>query len=300
MTQTVLRSGGLTLALAPASGGAIAGLWLDEAGSRYALMRPMPEAATNSLHSACFPMVPFANCLRGNAFTFRGKTRHIRPNMQDTRLNFHGSGWQLPWVVAEQAAQEALMVLSADADGWSYRAEQHFRLSPDSLTITLRLCNRGAVEMPFSFGLHPWFPRHGKVLVRFEAAAFWDLMPEGEAVGLGAVPEPMNFNHSKELPRQAMNECFEGFGGKVTLEWPSLDLGLAMKSDPIFSRLMLYSPQTDPETFCVEPQSCPPCGFDALDTDPASLGAYILAPGESLEGSITLRLIRPSQRSDSP
>jgi galactose mutarotase-like enzyme len=46
-----------------------------------------------------FPMLPFANCIRDNRFTFEGR-HEVTANMAGTRLNFHGSGWQSPWRVA--------------------------------------------------------------------------------------------------------------------------------------------------------------------------------------------------------
>lgn len=291
MSGLALTSGGLRLALAPESGGAVAGFWLHEKDACFALMRPLPEAANDALHAACFPMLPFANCLRDNSFRFGGQTYSVAPNMPPARLNFHGSGWRMPWRVAAQSADTALLRLDAEDGVWRYRAEQRFTLTATALSITLCVTNDAASPMPFSMGLHPWFPRHGASQVRFRAGGLWRLTPEGEAMGQACQPPELDFSGPRPVPRRGLNECYEGWEGEARIDWPAIGLSLVLSADPIFSRLMLYSPQTDPETFCLEPQTCPPCGFDGLETDPGALGAHILAPGDCLSGTITLRLV---------
>ena len=64
-------------------------------------MRPLgrsPGELSDALYSGMFPMLPFSNCIRDNRFTFEGRRREVTANMAGTRLNFHGSGWQSPWL----------------------------------------------------------------------------------------------------------------------------------------------------------------------------------------------------------
>ena len=63
-------------------------------------MRPLgrsPGELSDALYSGMFPMLPFANCIRDNRFTFEGR-HEVTANMTGTQLNFHGSGWQSPWL----------------------------------------------------------------------------------------------------------------------------------------------------------------------------------------------------------
>ena len=64
-------------------------------------MRPLgrsPGELSDALYSGMFPMLPFANCIRDNRLTFEGRRHEVTANMAGTRLNFHGSGWQSPWL----------------------------------------------------------------------------------------------------------------------------------------------------------------------------------------------------------
>ncbi|MDR6757107.1 aldose 1-epimerase [Mycoplana sp. BE70] len=291
MKRLDLTYGALTLQLAPASGGAVAGLQLSRGKERFSLLRPLPEGATDALHAAMFPMLPFANCLRDNRFDFQGLQFEVAPNMGGSRLNFHGSGWRLPWRVERSDRKSATLSLETDDGIWRYRAEQHFELGEQGLRVCINITNRGEHAMPFSLGLHPWFPRHGIAHVGFDASGFWRLTPDGETLALDLVPDEADHSTPRAFPRRAFNNCYEGWSRIARINWPAIGIGVELLADPVFGRLMVYSPAEDPETFCLEPQTCAPCGFDWLDEDPARGGAHILAPGETLSGGFTLGII---------
>ena len=282
--------GPLRLTLAPASGGAVAGFWLDRAEGSLALMRPLPEGSADPLLSGMFPMLPFANCIRENRFTFAEREHVVAPNMAGTRLNFHGSAWRLPWVVEEEGPGHATLTLIADDGIWRYRATQVFTLLADGLDVTLEVVNRGDAPMPFGFGLHPWFPRHGEALVGFEAGGLWTLTTEGEAVAEGAIPPAADYATAAAPPRQYLNACYTGWSGRARLIWPQLRLALSMTADPVFRHLMVHVPSHDTETICLEPQSNAPCGFDGLARGATPPGVHVLASGETLSGRIRFSL----------
>lgn len=290
MSGPELRAGALGLRLAPGAGGSVAGFWLQRPQGRLELMRPLPEGGTDALHSGMFPMLPFANCIRDNRFAFAGRAWQVAPNMPGVRLNFHGSGWRLPWQVAGAGPRTATLVLEADDGVWRYRGTQDFALEDDALAVTLSVTNLGASPMPFSFGLHPWFPRHGDARVQFAARGFWRLTGEGAAEGLGPVPPEADHATPAPLPRRHVNLCYEGWDGQARILWPAEGLALELSADPVLGQLMVHVPADDPEVFCLEPQSNAPCGFDGLEHGAAAPGVHILAPGETLAGRITLHL----------
>ena len=49
---------------------------------------------------------------------------------------------------------------------------------------------------------------------------------------------------------------------------------------------MFHVPASDPETFCLEPQTNTPCGFDTLDQFEIGPGIYLLKTDETLSGKI--------------
>jgi len=71
------------------------------------------------------------------------------------------------------------------------------------------------------------------------------------------------------------------------LTFPRSGVGLRIEADPPFRHLMLYS---DPakSAFCIEPQTHATGAFNRLDrNEDDELGAIVLRPGESAEGSVS-------------
>lgn len=286
-----LRAGALTLELAPSLGGAVSAFRLETRAGPFDLFRPLtvpPGAREDALHAGCFPMVPFANCIRDNRFGFEGRRHAVSPNMKGSRLNFHGSGWQSAWQVAARALDRVELRLDDGRvdDVYRYEASQVFKLEPRVLTITTTLCNRGERPMPFSFGQHPWFPRHGGMLVRFRAAAMLGTDAEGGALPPEPIAQDADYNVFRSIPAGYRNQCYAGWTGEAEIAWPASRLGLAIKADPVFGHLMLHAPASGEPVVCLEPQSSAPCGFDGLEEGKVAPGVFVLAPSEAIAGAI--------------
>lgn len=299
MDRVTLRAGELSLELAPGFGGSVAAFRLGN----IELMRPLPDGAARALYSGMFPMVPFANCIRDNAFCFAGRDYRVTPNMADSALNFHGSGWQLPWAVSEADEGHAVLRLQ-DAvvdDVYRFDASQSFSLDASGLSVSLTLTNCGPRTLPFSFGLHPWFPRHGAVDLRFAATGFWTAEPTGTAGELIGVPGNNDYSGWRTPPLSRQNNCYAGWAGVGEIAWPVLSVGLRVTADPVFSHLMFHVPASGEPTFCIEPQSNAPCAFDGLAAGRVQDGVFILAPGESISGAVRFAPLRSAdfQSSDS-
>ncbi|WP_157966369.1 aldose 1-epimerase [Oceanibium sediminis] len=266
--------------LTPGAGGSVASFRHRE----FDLMRPMdapPGQHPQALSAGMFPMVPFVNCLRENRFKVDGQAYEVAPNMGDARLNFHGSGWTLPWQVEAQGDADAVLTLySGKADPvFAYRARQRFALYPDRLEVTLSVENTGERRMPFSLGLHPWFPRHGNALVRFAAKGVWFTDDEGQRGTFAPSPDGADFGRFRAMPRSYLNDCHAGWDGKAEVCWPDAGIRLTICADKGLSHLMAHVPAHQFDTFCLEPQSAPPCGFDGLDRAEAPPGVFLLTPG---------------------
>ena len=157
-----LRSGALRLDLAPAIGGAISRFASEGPDGAIEWMRPMSGAAIAAgdvLGSSCFPLVPYSNRIRDNAFAFDG--RHVRMEHPYAHA-LHGHGWLAPWQVEGAAADRASLVFARNATpDWpfAYRARQDFILAGGRLDMRIEIVNAGDRRMPAGFGLHPYFPR---------------------------------------------------------------------------------------------------------------------------------------------
>jgi aldose 1-epimerase len=290
MSGPHLHSGTLRVSLAPAFGGAVGGFWLDRPAGAWAFLRPLPAGAADALQAAMFPMVPFANCIRSNRFDFAGRTWTVAPNMAGEPLNFHGSGWRLPWVVDAAGPDRARLVLCADDGIWTYEAVQDFTLSDGGLSVALSVTNRGAAAMPFGFGLHPWFARHGEAQVRFVADRPRTMSADRERLLPAPPGHTPDYSLQAPPPLQYVNECHDGWAGQARIRWPGEGLTLDLRADPVFGRLMVHVPAHDVGTFCLEPQSNAPYGFDGLEAGAPDLGIHILQPGETLSGRIAMNI----------
>jgi aldose 1-epimerase len=110
--------------------------------------------------------------------------------------------------------------------------------------------------------------------------------PEHVATEVLSVPPELDFRERRSLPDTWRNNDYGGWDGSAELRLPQRGIGLNIEADPIFGHLMLYADPQKP-FFCVEPQSNAPCAFNRMyGRDGALFGARILAPGESLAGSI--------------
>lgn len=282
-----LRAGEFALVLAPGIGGSVASFRLRGRD----LMRPLSaadQAAGNILGVAMFPMVPFANRISNNTFTFDSKSYHFVANAPPEIFNVHGTGWRLPWTLSRKSEKEAALQLFVDEadNAYSYRARQRFLLDPLGLTVAMTVTNTGQSPMPFGFGLHPWFERDVDVTLRFGAKRFYLEEPNGVSGDPISVPPELDFTSARPLPRGWRNNDYGGWNGVAELHWPRRRLFLRITAASLFGHLMVYADPAKP-FFCVEPQTNAsgafnrPGGFD----DPQE-GVIVLAPGDVVEGGI--------------
>jgi len=167
-----LSGAGWALTLLPALGGAIGTL-------RYQgedILRPTADGATDPLHSACFPLVPYANRIAGGRFAFGGRDIALPLNFGDHPNTLNGFGWHRPWDVAQASPERVRLVHTHDGgEGWPwrYRAEQMFDLDENGLSLTLTLVNKAIEPMPAGIGLHPYFVCPPATRLRLNARRVW-------------------------------------------------------------------------------------------------------------------------------
>ena len=298
-TVITIAAGGLELGLVPELGGSVAYLRLKQGDAALDLLRPLSaadHAAGDVLGVAMFPMVPYANCIEGNAFDFDGRTYRVAPNLPGYRFNFHGRGWRLPWTVSAVGPDHATLTLEDDISGepHRYRAVQHFVIADGRLTVTTTVTNIGDRRMPFGFGQHPWFPRRPETLVRFAARRFWLESVDSSATEPITIPPELDFAASRPPPRARRNNCYEGWAGAVEIAWPGEGIGLRMTAEPVFRHLMVYFPAPPEPVFCLEPQTNLVSAFtrDATAGGGEDSGVIVLEPGQSAEGAVVFAPFR--------
>lgn len=294
MERIAISAGPLRAEIVPALGGSLARFSLERDGGAVELMRPLSSeaaAARDVLGVAMFPMLPFANLIEGNAFTFRGARYEFAPNFPPMRDATHGSGWISAWQAVATSLSRAVIELRDDEDGAPYRflARQMFVLAPDGLAVTVEVTNLGPAAMPFGFGLHPWFIRTDEATLRFSARSVWLEGYDGVPTEAIAVPPELSFAQPTRLPSARRNLCHAGWDGVAEIVWPEWRQGLRIEADPVFGHLMLYTPRVEPH-FCVEPQTNRAGAFNHLDSEDAgTLGVVVLDPGQGASGTVRFR-----------
>lgn len=287
MAATIQLHHGATRLAVTTNGGAI--LAFSDAG--VDLMRPAAADAP-PIDSACYPLVPFGNRIRGNRFSFGGHDFRLSPNTQWDPHYLHGEGWRSEWTVGAETSDTLSLRHRHDGSAlpYVYEAQQDFTLGDGRLTLAMTVTNRGDRVMPFGIGWHPYFPLTPETTLQARASFMWT-EEEGWLPGhRQAIPEDLNFGSPRGLPYHWFNNAFEGWDGLAHISWPERGKTLRIEADPAFNAAFLFVSDTtfDPsykrDFFAFEPMSHLPDGHNLPDLG----GLVALAPGESLSGRIKL------------
>ncbi|MDX8526543.1 aldose 1-epimerase [Mesorhizobium sp. MSK_1335] len=256
------------------------------------LLRPPPEGSDREpLKAGCFPLVPFGNRVEGNRFQFDGIEHRLTPNTPWDKHYLHGDGWLGDWTAGVHGDATASLSFEFQGEAYRYRATQRFECEGTTLRATLAVTNLGAPPMPFGLGWHPFFPLTPATTLEARASSYWTekagWLPDARI----AVPETLDFNQPQKLPRQWINNGFEGWDGAASIAWPERRMRLGIETTPALSRYFLFMSDTrfDPgyreDFFCFEPMSHSANGHNLSDLG----GLTVLAPGQGMTVSMTLQ-----------
>jgi aldose 1-epimerase len=296
-----LEAGALRLELAPAIGGAVSALYDVEGGARFDWLRPATDAALarrDLAAMASFALLPWCNRIREGRAHFGGREIAIRaghPAGPSGKHPLHGIGWMRPWRVAQASATRALLELAVAADAqwpWRFEASQSFELDPSGLRCTVTLTNRDTAPMPAGIGHHPYFPHRAGTRLKTETAAMWRGDSEVMPVGLEPTAEVARLRSGVRLSELDLDNNFTGWQRSARIDWPGSSRALVMAAESPFDFFVLYCP-SGADHFCAEPVSQCTDAINLADRHgPAEVGGAVLAPGETLSGTWTLRSVR--------
>jgi aldose 1-epimerase len=294
-----LHAGDLSATLDAATGGAIAALmWRG-----IKLLQPVSDPRLAAQHGravAAYPLIPYANRIAQARFTLDGTTHQLARNFVGEPHSLHGNAWMRPWSVAEASTTRARLTLShrppADpATEWpfAYDAEQLFTLAHDCLTVALSIRNTDTRRFPAGLGLHPYVARTPKTLLAFDADTIWQPGPDSLPTTPQAVPLDLCFTPAKAIGGRVLDACFAGWGGQATVAMLEHGIALHIESGPPLDHFQVYTPKG--ADYCgLEPVSNLPDAINRMQTV-SDQGMKMLAPGEDLHASITLRVVQTSR-----
>ncbi len=222
---------------------------------------------------ACFPLLPYCNRVEHGVFEWLGERVELGRTLPDEQHALHGDGWLGRWELDDRGPNWVQMGFTHPAGvwPWRYRAEQTVTVEPTRLTVALGLVNLSTRPMPAGVGFHPYFARPA----RFTATL------DGVWRGPNLIPDTWD-DHSgfrnQDVDAVVFDNTFTGWDGKAVIETSEGRVELA--SD--LPLLHVYTPRGR-GMFCLEPVTAAP---DALNHP--ERGLRILAPGESVTGSMTI------------
>lgn len=204
--------------------------------------------------SALFPMLPLANRVSGNRFSFQGREVALPRSPVDDAFFLHGNGWLERWSVESVSDTECLLLLrSQHPCGFDYLAELRYRLRENVLRAELTLTHLGKNPMLYGLGFHPWFVFEAESRVQFSASGYW---PEGEKhlplAWQGEIPPAIDFSEAKHGENGWLNVGYSGWNGVAKIQRDVMSVTLSSQTP----WLMLF--RMSGESFlCLEPQSHP-------------------------------------------
>jgi aldose 1-epimerase len=279
-----LQAGTMVCELEPRLGGCIAGLWLDG----VAVLRSTAASALASARQAgSYPLVPFSNRIAQASLQWQGTQHPLVLNNAPEPHAIHGVGWQRPWAVLDNDGQYALLSYEHRADpAWpfAFDSSQTFRISPNSLELTLSLTNQSREPAPAGLGWHPFFVKRAGSHIAFEARGRWEM-------GADKLP-------TRRLPSQGLDtacasleidHCFDGWTGEARLR----DEVLNVRVTSNLSRLVVFT-NAARDDIAVEPVSHVNNAVSLVHAgaDAADLGLAVLQPGESISAQMTIEVER--------
>jgi aldose 1-epimerase len=267
----LIRSGGARAEILAAHGATLSYWRLGELD----ILRPRAPGTMDPLDSACFPLAPFCNVIGDGGFHFAGQFFPLVPNHPQEPLPIHGDAWLGVWSVGATDDSSVLTSYSHDAhQGFPFRytVYQRVRISPRSLSISLKLVNSDSRLFPAGLGLHPYFLK--------PAGARLQAGHHGVRNGVDVYSDA-RFLNAQSLPTSGIDECFVGWSRQARLIRSNQGIQIRVAASSSAGSLVIFSP-ANADFVCIEPVSNVNDGFNAMAAGSSGTGVRILGPGGSL------------------
>jgi aldose 1-epimerase len=208
------------------------------------LLRGATADAAGVLDTACFPLVPYANRIRGGRFLCDGREIVLQPNMAGDPSPLHGQGWLTAWTVA--SADERRVELSYRHDAgewpWDYEARQVIALDGQGLSLTLTCRNLSVARMPCGLAFHPYYECDAETVLDTTVGSVWTV--DDRVLPVDNVPAEGRYDlRQRRICGQGLDNGYDGWGGEARFAWPGRPAALRLTS-PDARRFQVYSPAT--------------------------------------------------------
>lgn len=250
-------------------------------------------------------LFPFPGRISGGKFTFQGQDINLPINFQDGTA-IHGFVFDKKWKIirtSEPSKKEAFLQSMFVSDNqitkyypFPFKLEMRYTLRDSELNLLFIAHNVGELELPFGYGIHPYFLLTGRrkdwklycpASKNFELI---NVLPTGKKMPVKA---EFDFLEPRSLDGMYMDDLFgdiqKAEDGSITCWLENRELGVRIEvtSDQNFEYYVLYAPREHP-FICIEPYTCIPNAFN-LFYEGIETGIRTLKPREKFAASISLK-----------
>jgi aldose 1-epimerase len=299
LEAVVLSHGGLEAWIVPSHGSNLARFTV---GGR-AVIDFDPGLLSRHDYTGTPVLYPTPNRVRDGVFRWKGRDyRQLKGGQLIVEHGLvHGEPWQCGDPVLEPGGvrletwldfQPGAAVFAAFP--FPHRLSLEFRLTEGGIRLTYAIRNRGGEEIPFGFGLHPYFQKldgEAGTFVQLPAAALMeatpDLLPTGRLVEVSGTS--LDLRRPAAVGGLDLDHVFTGIppGGRARVEYSGLGLSVALEASEDFTHLVLYTPRGE-GFFCLENQTCSTDAHNLFDRGyTRESGLKTVGPGETRRGFVT-------------
>ena len=237
-------------------------------------------------------LFPFPNRIRDGRFAFEGQECVVNP----PRHGFvRDRAWTVERVDANDVDGASVRSVFDAADHpdilaqWpsSFRLAATYRLFGKSLSLAFEVDNTGDRAFPYGYGIHPYFERPARGVVRVPASERWvlaDSLPTGDLI---AVSGGYDLRDGADVLEVQLDDILTGLdadeNGEVRCEIDDLAAGrrTTVRFDrEAFPHVVVYTPPAPRTAICVEPNTCPTDAFN-LSSRGIDANVLVLGPGQS-------------------
>jgi aldose 1-epimerase len=254
-------------------------------------------------------LFPYPNRVRGGAFSFQGRAFELPLNNGPNSI--HGFAVNAPWQVTEHRADadSAFIVgryqISASTPEmlakWPSDAvlQMKYALSGRRLTMTVSVSNPTAADLPYGFGIHPYFrlPLHpGGLLERTKvvlpAAKYWvlkDFLPTGDILPVDA---RLDFRRGQSMVGLRLDDVltdleFAKDRAVCRLVDEEKNAELHLGFDRAIHHLVVYTPPGKPDVISLEPYTQV---TDAINLQARGVAAGLRTLGHGAQDTFTITI----------
>jgi len=253
-------------------------------------------------------LYPTPNRVRDEIFLYNGTRYEQKKNGKP--VSEHGLVYDEPWEYSEPCCTKESVTLTTKIE---FNRDSHlfpvfpfehilsltFTLSREGLCIRFSINNQGSKEIPFGFGLHPYFQKlsgEQRTFVKIPARNVMDATPDLLPTGLLIPVDNTEFDilTSKKIGNLDLDHVFTGIekGQYAIVDYEEQNLEVIMEADDIFTHIVLYSPKGE-SYFCLENQTCSTDAHNLYSKGyTLESGLKFVPPMGLVEGQVFYKILR--------